>query len=42
MEIKEITQNKNNFMDILLIGDEQESMVNKYLEKGTLIVIYCT
>ena len=40
MEIKEITQNKNNFMDILLIGDEQESMVNKYLEKGTLIVIY--
>lgn len=27
-------------MDILHIGDEEESMINKYLDKGTLFVLY--
>lgn len=40
MQIKEITQNKNNFMDILLIGDEEQSMIEKYLALGRLFVLY--
>lgn len=40
MNIKEITENKKAFMDILLIGDEEETMINKYLDKGTLFVLY--
>ena len=40
MRIEEITQNKTDFMRILLIGDEEESMVNKYLNRSTLFVLY--
>ena len=40
MRIEEITKNKTDFMRILLIGDEEESMVNKYLNRSTLFVLY--
>jgi GNAT superfamily N-acetyltransferase len=40
MEIKKIVENKENFMDLLLLADEQENMVNKYLEKGELFALY--
>lgn len=40
MQIKEITQNKESFMDILLIGDEQENMVSKYLKDSILYALY--
>lgn len=40
MRIEEITKNKTDFMRILLIGDEEESMVNKYLSRSTLFVLY--
>lgn len=40
MRIEEITKNKTDFMEILLIGDEEESMVNKYLNRSTLFVLY--
>jgi GNAT superfamily N-acetyltransferase len=41
MEIK-IIENKEKvkFMDLLLLGDEQENMVLKYLEKGELFALY--
>ena len=39
MQIKEITTNKTNYMDILLIGDEDEKMINKYLEQSTIFVL---
>ena len=35
MKIKEITTNKADYMDILLIGDEDEKMINKYIEQST-------
>lgn len=38
--VKEITQNKKDFMDILLIGDEEEAMVLKYLHSGNLYALY--
>ncbi len=40
MQIKEITTNKTDFMDILLIGDEDERMINKYIEQSTIFALY--
>ena len=40
MEIREIRENKTAFMDLLLIGDEDEAMINRYLEPSTLFVLY--
>lgn len=33
-----IAQNKKDYLPLLLLGDEQESMVDRYLERGTLYV----
>lgn len=40
MNIKEIVNNKNSFLDILLIGDENELMIQKYLYSGKLFALY--
>ena len=40
MEIKLITENKKVFLDLLLLADEQENMIDKYLERGDLFALY--
>ena len=40
MEIKCISENKKRFLDLLLLADEQESMIDKYLERGELFALY--
>jgi ribosomal protein S18 acetylase RimI-like enzyme len=40
MEIKKIVDNKESFMDLLLLGDEQKEMIYKYLFKGDLFALY--
>ena len=40
MQIKEITTNKADYMDILLIGDEDENMINKYIKQSTIFALY--
>ena len=40
MEIRKIEENKDNFMDLLLLGDEQENMIRKYLSRGELYALY--
>jgi GNAT superfamily N-acetyltransferase len=40
MEIKIIENNKKYFLDLLLLADEQENMIDKYLERGTLFALY--
>jgi len=40
MEIKLIKENKEQFMELLLLGDEQEDMIKKYLFRGELFVLY--
>ena len=40
MEIKMITNNKKQFLDLLLLADEQENMIDKYLERGELFALY--
>ena len=42
LEIKIIRENKKQFMDLLLLADEQESMIDKYLERGELFALYDT
>lgn len=36
---KEIIDNKKQYLPLLLIGDEQESMIDTYLERGRLYVM---
>lgn len=33
MKIREVNENKKQFISLLLLADEQESMVDRYLEK---------
>ena len=40
MEIKIIESNKKDFLDLLLLADEQESMIDKYLDRGNLFALY--
>ena len=39
MTIKEVKYNKKNHLDLLLLADEQENMIDRYLEKGTMYVL---
>lgn len=38
MVVTEVLCDKKKFLDLLLIGDEQESMIDRYLERGRLFV----
>ena len=40
MEVRIIENNKKDFLDLLLLADESESMIDKYLERGELFVLY--
>ena len=39
MNIYEVVGNKKRFLSLLLLADEQESMVDRYLEDGTMYVL---
>lgn len=39
MEIKKVTGSKKVYIDLLLLADEQESMIDKYLENGEMFVL---
>ena len=39
MEIKEVTANKKRYLSLLLLADEQENMIDRYLERGTMFVL---
>ncbi len=40
MRIEKITENKKQFLDLLLLADEQENMIDKYLPQGDLFALY--
>jgi GNAT superfamily N-acetyltransferase len=40
MKIEKITENKKQFLDLLLLADEQEDMIDKYLPGGDLFALY--
>lgn len=39
MEIRKVTGDKKKYIDLLLLADEQEDMVDKYLEHGDMFVL---
>lgn len=40
MRIEKVTSNKKQFLDLLLMADEQEEMIDKYLPDGDLFALY--
>lgn len=39
MKIIEIKENKKQYLDLLLLADEQENMIDRYLDKGRMYVL---
>ena len=39
MKIREVNENKKQFISLLLLADEQENMIDRYLEKGTMYAL---
>ena len=39
MNFREIKEDKKQYLPLLLLADEQESMVDRYLEKGAMYVL---
>ena len=39
MTITKIIKNKKDYLDLLLLADEQEDMIDRYLEQGTMYVL---
>lgn len=39
MDIRKITGNKKNYIDLLLLADESEDMIDKYLERGEMFIL---
>lgn len=39
MKIKEIKDNKKQFLSLLLLADEQEDMIDRYIDKGIMYVL---
>ncbi|HSK69180.1 MAG TPA: GNAT family N-acetyltransferase, partial [Candidatus Limnocylindria bacterium] len=39
MEISKVTGNKKQYLDLLLLADEQEDMVDRYLERGDMFIL---
>ncbi|OUN99657.1 GNAT family N-acetyltransferase [Pseudoflavonifractor sp. An44] len=39
MEVKKVETNKKLYLELLLLADEQEDMIDRYLERGTMYVL---
>lgn len=39
MKVYEIKENKKDYIDLLLLADEQEDMIDRYLERGKMFVL---
>ena len=40
MKIEIITHNKKQYLDLLLLADEQENMIDKYLANGDMFALF--
>ena len=40
MEIVRMSRDKRRFLHLLLMADEQENMVEKYLDRGDMYVLF--
>lgn len=39
MEIRKVEGDKKQYLDLLLLADEQEDMIDRYLERGTMYIL---
>lgn len=39
MEIREIRENRKQYLSLLLLADEQEDMIDRYLDRGVMYVL---
>lgn len=39
MEVRKVTENKKQYMDLLFLADEQEDMIDRYLDDGEMFVL---
>lgn len=39
MEIKEFKGDRRKYLDLLLLGDEDETMLNKYIDRGRMFIL---
>lgn len=39
IRIKRVTENKKQFLDLLLLADEQKDMIDKYLPNGDFFAL---
>ena len=39
MEIRKVEKDKKKYLALLLLADEQEDMIDRYLERGTMYVL---
>lgn len=37
--IRRVAENKKEYLDLLLLADEQEDMIDRYLERGTMYIL---
>ncbi len=40
MNIQKITENKKKYLDLLLLADEQEEMIDRYLSEGEMFALF--
>ena len=40
MEFKKIKHDKKSYIELLLLADEQEDMIDRYIERGTMYILY--
>jgi len=40
MNIKKIKEKKKDYLSLLLLADESENMIDKYLERGDMFILY--
>ncbi len=40
MQVKAVWENKKQYLDLLLLADEQESMIDRYLERGAMFALF--
>lgn len=40
IRVERITENKKQFLDLLLMADEQEDMIDRYLSDGDMFALY--
>jgi len=40
MRVEKITKNKKQYLDLLLLADESENMIDRYLESGDMFALF--